>query len=602
MNNLLLYMIVVPIILGTLCIILPKKVKFIREFLAFIGSSGIMVMSIRLFLQRPVIWTFNESIILKLDNLGGFIILAASLLGFLNVIYSIKYMQGKGQQGIYYGSVLWTLGATCGVILTNHLILLLLFWGFLGITLYLLVHTNTNNAASAAKKALIIIGGSDALILLGIGFIYSLTNTFLMDKIVISFQEISAYLAFILLVMGVFAKIGAIPLHTWIPDVSENAPLSVSALLPGALDKLLGVYLIARLYLNLFKMSEIMNLLLLIIGALTVIISVTMGLIQSDGKKLLGYLIISGAGYMVLGFGSGDPTGIAGGLFYMVNSAFWTCCLFLCLGSVEHRTDNTKLEEVGGLVKLMPVTFITTIIASLSISGIPPLNGFASKWLIYQGLINLGKNGNNIWILWLVIAMFGSALTLAICAKFIHSIFLGIPSKNLESKNINEVNLWMTIPMVIISFICILSGIFSFSAPIKDFLLTVIPQFSLIGIWSSGLATLMILLGLVIGFIIYISGNLKGVREADSFIGGEQLSSEHRVTGTNFYETIRGINILNKIYCWAEAKWFDIYDQCGRMALNFAKLFQKAHSGVLTLYLFWIVIGLIILIFVLMCK
>jgi len=600
--NPLLYPIVLPILLGLICLAIPRNVKVIRELIALVGSAGTFGWVIWLFTQKPLDWTLQGSVLLRLDHLSGFVLLASGLFGFLITLYSIKFMQGKDGLSTYYGSLLWTLGAACGALLANHLILLLIFWGFLGITLYLLVLTGGGDAAPAAKKALVIVGGSDALILLGIGFIYSLTNTFEMDKFVLSFNGVNVHFAFILLALGVFAKIGAIPLHTWIPDVAENAPVSATAFLPGSLDKLLGIYLLARLCQNLFEMSGAMNLVLLIVGALTVIISVMMGLIQEDGKKLLGYLVITGAGYMVLGFGTGNSTGIAGGLFYMISSALWTHCLFLSMGSVEHRAGTTRLGELGGLVRSMPVTFTATLVAVLSISGIPPFNGFASKWMIYQGFIDLGRSGDKVWILWLVVAMFGSALTLAIGVKFIHSVFLGIPSKGMKPRKIREVSPWMTTPMVVLALLCVVFGIFAYSVPLKHLVLTVVPDVSYFGIWSPGLATIMILLGLVVGFIVYLLGNLKGIREAEAFIGGEHLPVEERITGTGFYNTVREIGGIQKIYAWAEAKRFDVYDLGSRLAFGFVELFRRAHTGVLTTYMFWILMGLLVLLVVLMGR
>jgi len=347
MNNLILAPILVPIVLGTVCFLLPRKIKFVRESIAVLGTTATLAVTIWLFLNKPGEWIFSQLTILRLDNLSGFILLALGVFGFLITLYSLKYVSGKTYSPTYYPSLLLTLGIGSGVILSNHLLLLLFWWGFLGITLYLLILTGGENAAPSAKKALIIIGGSDALILLGIGFIFTLTGTFEMNKFVISFTSPLAYAAYILLLIGVFAKIGLFPLHTWIPDMTENAPLTVSAFLPGSLDKLIGIYLLAKVSMELFKASPAMNLLLLIVGSITIIVSVMMGLIQNDSRKMIGYLVVVGAGYMAIGFGTGNSVGIAGGLFYMINSALWTCCLFLCMGCVEHQTGRTNLKDLG---------------------------------------------------------------------------------------------------------------------------------------------------------------------------------------------------------------------------------------------------------------
>ncbi len=598
--NPLLYPIVIPIILGTICVLIPRKVKLIREFLALVGSAGTFGWVIWLFTQKPLDWTYNGSLLFRLDDLSSFILMASGLFGFLITVYSIRFMQGKEKLSTYYGSLLWTIGAACGALLANHLIVLLIFWGFLGITLYLLVLTGGDAAAPAAKKTLVIIGASDALILLGIGFIYVLTSSFEMNKILMPFDGTLVYFAFILLALGAFAKAGAMPLHTWIPDVAETAPIPITAYLPAALDKLLGIYLLGRMCLNLFEMSGGMNLFLMIVGAVTIIAAVMMALIQHDLRRLLAYHAVSQVGYMVLGIGTGNPIGIAGGLFHMLNHSIYKACLFLSGGAVQHRTGTTDLDKLGGLGKRMPLTFISFLIAAFAISGVPPFNGFVSKWMVYQGLVELGTSGDKLWIIWLVAAMFGSGLTLASFMKLTHTTFLGVPSKLTSSDKVKEVGFGMTFPMMVLALLCVVFGIFAFSIPLKHFLLPSVPGISYLGLWAPGLATIMILLGLFVGFLIYLAGNLKGIREADTFIGGERLPVEARVTGTGFYNTIREMGGLQRIYNWAEAKFFDIYDQGSRFALSVAGLFQKAHTGVLTTYMMWVFIGMVVLLVVLM--
>jgi hypothetical protein len=125
---------------------------------------------------------------------------------------------------------------------------------------------------------------------------------------------------------------------------------------------------------------------------------------------------------------------------------------------------------------------------------------------------------------------------------------------------------------------------------------------SFIGIWSPGLATVMILLGLTIGLLIYLIGKLGSIREADSFIGGEQFSDETRITGTGFYHTISEIKGIRRLYRWAENNLFDIYDQGHKLSLGISRLFRRVHSGVLTIYITWILLGIVIFLIVLVGR
>jgi len=160
----------------------------------------------------------------------------------------------------------------------------------------------------------------------------------------------------------------------------------------------------------------------MILGALTIIIAVMMALVQHNGRKLLGYHAVSQVGYMVLGIGTGTPIGIIGGLFHMVNHAIYKSSLFLSFGSVEKRTGTPELDKLGGLAKKMPLTFIAALIGALSISGVPPFNGFFSKWMVYQGVLVSASQQGRIWQIVLnvcfVLAIFGSALTLASFINF----------------------------------------------------------------------------------------------------------------------------------------------------------------------------------------
>ncbi len=599
--NLLHYLIVIPFIVGLLCLVVPKKLSKLRDLLAIGGGLATFYFTIVSFLRKPVEWFYNNLLLLRVDNLSGFILLAIGLFGVLIVIYSLKFMAGKERLNEYYTYLLWTIGGACGAILANNLILLLVFWGILGLTLYLLIGIGGPEATSAAKKTFIIVGGSDSLMILGIGIIWFLTGSFQMDNISIYLTGLLPTIAFISLAIASFAKAGAMPLHTWIPDCAEKAPIPVTAFLPASLDKLLGIYLLGRIAMDIFVMNKAMGTLLLIVGAVTIIAAVMMALVQHDLKKLLSYHAVSQVGYMVLGIGTGNPIGIAGGIFHMLNHAIYKSCLFLTGGAVEHRTQTTNLNRLGGLAKLMPITFVTFLIAALSISGVPPFNGFVSKWMVYQGIIELGKGGDKLWIIWLVAAMFGSALTLASFMKLIHSVFLGSPSPSIHQPRLkrNEVSFAMWLPMAILAGLCVIFGVFAYKVPLKNLIIPAVPGVSFLGFWSPGLTTLLIIIGIILGVIIYWLGNIKGLRTDTTYVGGEIIPQESRVTGVDFYDTIKDLGILKGIYKKAEKKFFDIYDQGARVIFLFTKGLKKIHTGLLTTYLIWVLMGTVILFFVL---
>lgn len=532
----------------------------------------------------------------KLDSLNGFIILFIGIFFTLTFIYSLTFMKGRGKILQYYTYIILAAISSIAAVLANNLLLLLACWGFLGLLLYLLIAMGTDQASLAAKKSFIIIGGTDALMLLGIAIIYYLTGTFQIDKLAgtlfleNNFLAISAYLC---IATACFAKAGAMPLHSWIPDCAQQAPVPVVAYLPGSLDKLLGIYLLARISSGIFIMSEALKIFLMLAGAFTIIVAVMMALIQHNMKKLLGFHAVSQVGYMVLGIGTGNPIGIAGGVFHMLNNAVYKSCLFFTAGNVEYRTKTTELDKLGGLSKLMPLTYTACLIASLSISGVPPFNGFVSKWMIYQGLVSRLQSGNFIssviTTLCLVLAMFGSGLTLASFIKLIHAAFLGQ-----RNSAIKEVPWTMWFPPIILAVTCIVFGVFANQLPLKYFILPVVGRVDFIGSWYAGLSTLLIIIGLLTGLVAFrLKGLRPVIRQDKAFVGGEEIDlNTNAVSGTEFYNTIKEIGILKYIYTKAGAGFFDIYEQGKKLTFGVAKILQFLHNGVLSSYLVWLLLGM----------
>jgi len=500
----------------------------------------------------------------------------------------------------YYSYFLITLGAAVGAVLTDNFVIFIFFWGILGLTLYKLTKSDDDKSSSAAKKSMILIGASDSFLIFGIAILYKLSGTFTISQISLTTSGSLAIIAFICLLAGSFAKAGAFPLHSWVPDYVEKAPASSSAFLPASLDKLLGIYFLARICMNIFTLTDWATLMLLIIGSVTIIAAVMMALVQHNCKRLLGFHAVSQVGYMITGFALGTPLGIAAGLFHMVNHALYKSGLFLTAGNVESRTGKEDLDELSGLSKAMPFTFISALIFAFSISGIPPFNGFASKWMIYQGIVDFGKGigvANNLWFVWLALAILGSALTLASFIKFISGIYLG--RKREEFKKVKEVSPLMWIPPLFIAFVCVFFGVFASKLIVPNFIGPVSGKFDYIGIWNSTSVSILILISLIVGYLIYLAGNIKNMRTKDSFLCGEKSGDEANFGTTEFYKTISDFKIFNWIYSKAEKKWFDIYDIFKGIIFWFNSVFSKAHSGFLPRYVFWYIAGLLILLIIL---
>jgi len=327
-------------------------------------------------------------------------------------------------------------------------------------------------------------------------------------------------------------------------------------------------------------------------------------MVQHNLKRLLSYHAISQVGYMVLGIATGTAVGIAGGVFHMLNNAIYKCCLFLCGGAAEKQAGTPQLDALGGLGKKMPITFAACLVAALSISGIPPFNGFVSKWMVYQGVIEMGSEHANAaanwWPVWLVAAMFGSALTLASFVKLLHSVFLSrLPD---ELKEVKEAPVSMLIPMVILAVLCVFFGVF-YHVPLKMFIYPALNMEAtdpIFGTWQSELATVMIVLGILIGLgIVLLSLLQKKVRVVPTWTCGEiQPNEQMIIPGTDFYKTVSSMQGLRQLYNAQEKDCFEPYKWSGKTGLAFTEFLRWMHCGVLPVYLTWVTFGLLLILFI----
>lgn len=588
--NPLLLLVSVPIACGVLCLFLKDALRQVIRMLSLMVTASSFALTGYIFIRKPVSWQVNSSVVFTADNLSGFIALAVGMFAFLVSIYSIGFI--KRSIGRYFGYFLMSLGGSFAICFADNFILLLVFWGFLAAMLYLMVNMQgTSESALAAKRALIIIGSTDALMIFGIGLLWSLSGTFSMSMMHIRLDSWYSYMAFAMLVSASFAKAGVMPFHSWLPDVAEHAPTSVTAYLPASLDKLLGIYLLARISLDLFIPNIFTNTALMLIGAVTLIFAVIMALVQTNFKRLLGYHAVSQIGYVVLGIGTGNPIGIAGGLFHMFNHAIYKSCLFMSGGNVERRCGTADLSRLGGVAKYMPVTFITFVMASLSICGIPPFNGFVSKWMIYQSVIETATPKNFLWALLLLCAMFGSVFTIANSMRLIHAIFLGRASSGI--KGMKEASVFMAFPVSVLALLCLLLGLFAFVFPLPVFIAPIIKApVAYIGSWSPFVAFGALAIAILIGLVSYNVLRSAKFRSVGSFVGGEDPDSMERISGVDFYSTISDLKPFKAAYKKEASGEFDIYYIVKRIVGFFTKFFQFLHNGILPTYMVWCLLGM----------
>ena len=323
--------------------------------------------------------TINLGLIM--DSLTAVMLIVVTVVSLMVQIYSQGYMDGDPGYHRYFASMSLFTAAMLGVVLASNLLFLYVFWELVGLCSYLLIGFwfHKPAAANAAKKAFIVTRLGDFGFLAAILALYFNTGTF--DIAELHGLAVAGVLGGTVLTwaaIGIFAgavgKSAQFPLHTWLPDAMEG-PTPVSALIHAATMVAAGVFLVARTF-PLFAHSVEAVTTVAIIGGFTAIFAATMGLVMTDIKRVLAYSTISQLGYMMLGLGTG---GVAIGIFHLFNHAFFKALLFLGAGSVNHATGTFDMRQMGGLRKVMPWTYATFLIASLSIAGIWPLSGFWSK-------------------------------------------------------------------------------------------------------------------------------------------------------------------------------------------------------------------------------
>ena len=597
--------IAIPVLIGILLFLLPSAFRWIKAIITIGVVLFTGYLAIRLFGSEDLVFTIDnwaeaeKFCSFSLDGLSKLILLFMSCISLLVAVYSVNYKTSAAIRN-FHAWFLITLGFSYGAVLSNNLLLFLICWGILGISLYRLIHGKDEKSSAAAKKTLVLIGASDGIMIIGIAILWRVTGTLNMDEITLPTSDLVRTMACLALLVGSFTKAGAFPFHTWVPDYAESAPATSSSYLPASLDKLLGIYFLARITTQLFVMSDWMRFALLSIGVVTIITAVMMALVQHNYKRLLGFHAVSQVGYMILGFGLGSMIGIAAGLFHMINNAIYKGGLFMAAGAVEQQTGKEEMKDLGGLSRAMPLTFFATLVFALSISGIPPFNGFASKWMIYQGIIDFGQGtgiSNQLWIVWLGLAVLGSALTLASFVKFTGGIFLGRQLK--VGTKIKEVSPLMWVPMLILALLCIGFGVFSTQWVVPKLFMPVSGTFEFTGVWASGTVSILVLASIILGVLIYLLGNIKNVRSSDSFVGGEKLQDETSFSTLEFYKSLQEFAWLDRLFRLAKDRYFDLYELGRKFISWLGGIFSRLHTGVLHDYVLWVFAGLVILLLIL---
>jgi NADH-quinone oxidoreductase subunit L len=411
--------------------------------------------------------TFKVSVGFLIDPLTAVMLIVVTTCSSLIQIYSIGYMHGdKGYYRFFSYMSLFTF-CMLMLVMSNNFLQLYFGWEGVGLCSYFLIgyYFNKKSASDAGKKAFIVNRFGDFGFGLGVIMVFLTFGTLhylpvfnnvsgIVGKTVhlLGFDVSLVTLIALLLFCGAVGKSAQIPLHVWLPDAMEG-PTPVSALIHAATMVTAGVFLVARCS-PIFKFSEVALIVVALTGAITSLFAATIGLVQNDIKRIIAYSTISQLGYMFLACGVGA---YAAGIFHLYTHAFFKALLFLCAGSVMHAMGGElNLQKMGGLKKYMPVTYLTFVLGSLSISGVPGFAGFFSKdeilWLAYSSPSPVGKF---VWLLGTIAAFLTALYSFRLIFLTFHGKFRGTHE---QEHHLHESPKVMTIPLMLLALGAIAAG------------------------------------------------------------------------------------------------------------------------------------------------
>ena len=590
-------------VLATLAVL----ISFVLSVMSFfkVQSTGIPL-QVDLF-NWIALENFNISFGFLLDQLSILWLLFVTGIGTLIHLYSISYMKGDENYAKFFSYLNLFIFFMIVLVSGSNLLMMFIGWEGVGLCSYLLIgfwHKN-QSYNDAAKKAFIMNRIGDLGFLIGVfilGFLFQTLDYMTIKEALMqgTNHQINMWLgwATLALFIGAAGKSAQIPLYTWLPDAMAG-PTPVSALIHAATMVTAGIFMITRLNF-VFDLTPWVQDIIAVVGALTALFAATIGLVQNDIKKVLAYSTVSQLGlmFMALGFGAYEIA-----VFHVITHAFFKACLFLGSGSVIHAMGGEQdMRKMGGLRKFMSVTFITFLLATLAISGIPPFAGFFSKDEILMVAFHENK------VLWILAAV-ASIMTAFYMFRLLFLTFFKDFRGTQEQKNkLHESPSSMTIPLIVLALLSVIGGAISLPGAswLNDYLQPVITNSAaanphVLGTTEYALMALAVI-GALIGIGIAYSKYLKKntVPPTD-----EAITGFHKVLYNKYYvDEIYMTLIVKPIYAlgtffrdYVELILSEIIFGLGKIADTLSLQGKKAQNGNIGLYLFAFVFGICFLLY-----
>lgn len=488
-----------------------RRLRTGAAYLGIVATFGAFVLSLAVLWEMRApgagatrVWewlTVGERTItmgFEVNPLNALMLVIVSLVSFLVHVYSRGYMAGDERIAVFYQYLALFTFSMLGLVLSPNFLQLYIFWELVGVCSFLLVGFwyFKPEAKAAAKKAFLVTRVGDLGLFIGIALLFWWAGSLDYADVFRAAQDGTVKpwqitLACLLIFFGAMGKSGQFPLHTWLPDAMEG-PTPVSALIHAATMVAAGVYLVAATF-PLFAQSPVALDVVAGVGAFTALFAATIGLVQTDIKRVLAYSTVSQLGYMMLALGA---AGYAAGIFHLMTHAFFKALLFLAAGAVIHAVHTQDIREMGGLFARMKATGTFFLIGCLAIAGVPPLSGFFSKDAI---LLVAWSGASPIWF-WA--ALSAAFLTALYMFRLFFLVFAGQPRRH---ANAHEAPAVMTLPMAVLAVLSVVAGgvsLVGFADWLTQGLPAVVaePEHAL---WVMVLTTVVSLAGIAVAWLYY---------------------------------------------------------------------------------------------------
>jgi len=464
--------VLLPLLLGTLAAVLLGRHS--RHAAAVAAGAVTTWCLVLLVLQGQGVWQgqvvldslpwvpdIGLNLSLRLDGLSLMFAGLILVIGLMVVLYASHYLSPQDPPGKFYALLMLFMAAMLGVVLSDNLLLLVVFWELTSVSSFLLVGywSHRQDARNGARQALAVTGGGGLALLGGVVLLGMTAGTFELSEMTGRAAEIQAnpwfVPALLLILLGAFTKSAQFPFHFWLPDAMA-APTPVSAYLHSATMVKAGVFLLMRLY-PVLAGSVWFETVVTLVGLLTLLFAAGVALFKHDLKGLLAYSTVSHLGLITCLIGLGTPLAAVAAVFHVLNHATFKASLFMIAGMVDHETHSRDMRQLGGLWRFMPWTATLAMVAAASMAGVPLTNGFLSKEMLFAEAVTVAAGP---WSWWLPVAVtLAGVFSVAYSLRLVHDTFFNGPLRREPNPTPHEPPWGMRLPSLVLGVLCVLVGL-----------------------------------------------------------------------------------------------------------------------------------------------